>query len=105
MKKSVFDGKKPFGFGMMRLPMDGDRVDIPAVTEMVDAFMAAGFCYFDTAAPYIDGKSELAVRECLTSRYPREAYLLTDKLSNGCFEKEEDIRPFFARQLEACGVE
>ncbi len=97
--------KKNFGFGMMRLPMIGEEVDIPQTTAMVDAFLEAGFNYFDTAHPYIRGKSELAVRECLTSRYPRERYLLANKLSASCFETNEDIMPFFRSQLEACGVD
>ena len=97
--------KKNFGFGMMRLPMIGDEVDIPHTIKMVDAFLEAGFNYFDTAHPYIQGKSELAIRECLTSRYPRDRYLLANKLSGGCIEKEEDIAPFFQTQLEACGVD
>ncbi len=97
--------KKNFGFGMMRLPMIGDQVDLPQTEKMVDAFLAAGFNYFDTAHPYIQGQSETALRACLTSRYPREAYLLADKLSGGCFEKEEDIRPLFEKQLACCGVE
>lgn len=96
---------KNFGFGMMRLPMVGEEVDIPQTTAMVDAFLAAGFNYFDTAHPYIRGKSELAIRQCLTSRYPRDRYLLANKLSGGCIEKEADILPFFQCQLEACGVD
>ena len=97
--------KKNFGFGLMRLPMDGENVDIPQVKQMVDDFLAAGFNYFDTARPYIQGKSELAVKECLSGRYPRESFVLTNKLSNWCFEKEEDIRPLVDSQLENCGVE
>ena len=50
-------------------------------------------------------KSEIALRECLTSRYPRDSYILTDKLTNFFFKKQEDIRPFFESQLEACGVD
>ena len=94
-----------FGFGFMRLPMLGDEVDIPQTKQMVDAFLDAGFCYFDTAHGYIGGKSELAIRECLSSRYPRDRYILTNKLSFNYFEKEDDIRPLFRQQLEACGVE
>ena len=97
--------QKNFGFGMMRLPMAGEEVDIPQTSAMVDAFLASGFNYFDTAHPYIRGKSELAIRQCLTSRYPRQQYLLANKLSGSCFEKEEDIEPFFQSQLEACGVD
>ena len=96
--------KKNFGFGMMRLPMIGEDVDIAQTKDMVDAFLKAGFNYFDTAKPYIQGKSELAVKECLSSRYPRESFILTNKLSFWYFEKEEDIRPMFEGQLEACGV-
>ncbi len=97
--------QKKLGFGMMRLPMLGEDVDIPQTTQMVDAFLEAGFNYFDTAHGYIQGKSELALKECLTSRYPRDRYILTDKLSFSYFKTEEDIRPFFQSQLEACGVD
>ena len=97
--------KKNFGFGMMRLPMTGESVDIPQTCAMVDAFLEAGFNYFDTAHGYIGGKSELAVKDCLTSRYPRESYILTDKLSPNFFNTEAEIRPYFESMLEACGVE
>ena len=96
--------KKNFGFGCMRLPMQGESVDTEETCRMVDAFLAAGFNYFDTAHGYLDGKSEIALKECLTDRYPRERYLLTNKLTDSFFKKEEDIRPFFERQLKACGV-
>ena len=97
--------KKNFGFGMMRLPMNGEEVDTAATCAMVDAFLEAGFNYFDTAHPYIGGKSEEAVKTCLSDRHPRESFLLANKLSGFCFEKEEDIRPLFQLQLEKCGVE
>ena len=97
--------QKRFGFGMMRLPMVGDLVDIPQTMKMVDAFLAAGFHYFDTAHGYIGGQSEQAIKTCLTARYPRDRYILTNKLSNNFFEKQEDIRPLFETQLKACGVD
>lgn len=97
--------KKNFGFGCMRLPMNGDEVDIEQTKKMVDRFLKEGFNYFDTAHGYIGGKSELALKECLTSRYPRDQYVLTDKLTDFFFKKEEDIRPFFEQQLEWCGVD
>lgn len=103
---SNFDGiKKNFGFGFMRLPMVGEDVDIPQVKNMVDEFLAAGFNYFDTAHGYLNGKSELAIRECLTSRYPRDRYILTNKLSGNYFDTRADIRPLFQSQLAACGVD
>ena len=97
--------KKNFGFGCMRLPMSGEEIDKEQFKKMIDEFMDAGFNYFDTAHGYINEKSEPAIRECLAGRYPRESYVLTDKLSGNYFEKEEDIRPLFQSQLKACGVE
>lgn len=97
--------KKNFGFGCMRLPMNGNEVDIEQTKRMVDAFLENGFNYFDTAHGYLDGKSETAIKTCLTSRYPRDRFVLTDKLTDFFFKKEEDIRPFFESQLQACGVD
>lgn len=103
---SVFDKvKKNFGFGCMRFPMKDGEVDTAEVSRMVDAFLEAGFNYFDTAHGYLSGKSETALRECLTSRHPRESYVLTNKLSGNFFEKSEDIRPLFEEQLKNCGVD
>lgn len=97
--------KKNFGFGCMRLKMNGDEVDHEEFCRMVDTFLAGGFNYFDTAVIYIDGKSERALKECLTSRYPRDAYVLTDKLSPNAFTCREDIEPMLDSQLAACGVD
>lgn len=96
---------KKFGFGFMRLPMIGDKIDTEQVSKMVDYFLENGFTYFDTAHGYHNGLSEKALKECLTSRHPREAYTITDKLTEPFFKTQEDIRPFFESQLEACGVE
>ena len=98
---------KKLGFGCMRLPMMGGadgEVDKREFCRMVDTFLAEGFCYFDTAHGYLNGKSETALRECLTARYPRESYILTDKLTSFFFEKEDDILPLFEQQLEKTGV-
>ena len=97
--------KKNFGFGCMRLPMKDDKVDNAEFCRMIDKFIDAGFNYFDTAHGYLGGKSEIAIRECLTSRYPRDAYILTNKLSNPHFNSQEEIRPLFESELKACGVE
>lgn len=97
--------KKNFGFGCMRLPNKDYTVDYEEFTKMVDTFLANGFNYFDTAHGYLDGNSEIALRECLTSRHPRESYVLTNKLTTNYFDKQEDIRPFFESQLEFCGVD
>ena len=97
--------KKNFGFGCLRLPMKDGEVDKEQMCKMVDTFLEQGFNYFDTAHGYLDGKSELALRDCLTSRHERSEYILTNKLTNFYFKSEEEIRPFFESQLKACGVD
>lgn len=97
---------KKLGFGCMRLPLlESKEINIEEFKKMVDYFIDHGFTYFDTAHGYHSGKSELALKEGLTKRYPRDRYQLTNKLSSSFFKTEEDIMPFFNSQLEACGVE
>lgn len=105
MDNTFTEIKKNFGFGCMRLPMVDGEVDMEQFKKMVDLFLEEGFNYFDTAHGYLDGKSELALREGLTSRYPRDRYLLVNKLTSMYFHKEEEIRPFFENQLKWCGVD
>ena len=98
--------KGRFGFGCMRLPMKKGAVDTEETSRMVDLFLQSGLNYFDTAHGYLEGKSETALKECLTSRYPREKYLLADKLTHGLFKQTpQGVREFFRMQLDACGVE
>ena len=103
--KQYFNIKKNFGFGCMRLPEVDGGIDTEECKKMFDKFLEEGFNYFDTAHGYLGGKSETTLRECLTSRHPRESYVLTDKLTEPYFNKREDIRPFFESQLLACGVD
>lgn len=97
--------KKNFGFGCMRLPLKDGEIDLAETSRMVDYFLEQGFNYFDTAHGYLQGRSETALKACLTSRHPRDSYILTDKLTGSFFKTEADIRPFFQSQLEACGVD
>ena len=97
--------KGNFGFGCMRLPMEDGNVDHDEFCRMIDAFIDSGLNYFDTAHCYINGLSEKAIKECLSGRYDRSRFLLTNKLTEPYFEKQEDIRPFIEQQLELCGVE
>ena len=71
--------KKNFGFGCMRLPMIGEEVDIKQTKQMVDAFLDAGFNYFDTAHGYIQGKSEPA-----RDLWRRVFRLLSDARAGSC---------------------
>lgn len=96
------------GFGTMRLPLtDPDNpgsVDHERFKAMADLYMDRGFCYFDTAYPYHDGLSENAVRRCVVERYPRESFLLADKMPIFRVKSAEDYERIFSEQLERCGV-
>ncbi len=107
MKQSKFFSEinGNFGFGCMRLPMKGGRVDYDEFTKMADTFVDAGFNYFDTAHGYIGGQSETAIRDCVAKRYDRSRFLLTNKLTDPYFRSQEDIRSFFEQQLAWCGVD
>lgn len=103
---------KKLGFGMMRLPLtdpkDQIQVDRPQARAMMDAFLARGFTYVDTAYFYHGKESERVVKDILASRYPRESYYLADKMpitslrEKGTREEQERI---FDEQLEKCGVD
>ena len=85
--------------------MKDGHVNYDEFCRMADAFISSGLNYFDTAHGYIGGQSETAIRDCVAKRHDRSEFLLTDKLTEPYFRREEDIRPFFESQLKACGVE
>ena len=94
------------GFGSLRMPLNADKkVDIAVLCEMVDSYLACGFNYFDVAHAYMGGACEESIKKSLVERYPRDDFVLTDKLTYTFFNSKEDIRPFFKSQLDACGVE
>jgi predicted aldo/keto reductase-like oxidoreductase len=100
---------KKLGFGMMRLPLTEagnlKSIDQEQVNRMVDHYLEKGFTYFDTAYPYHQSMSEGAVRQALTERHPREAFVLADKMPVWMVADNEDYQKLFDTQLERCGVE
>ena len=67
------------GFGLMRLPRRGVKIDIDQTSQMVDLFLNAGFTYFDTARIYPG--SEAATRKALVKRHPRDSFTIATKLN------------------------
>ena len=67
---------KNLGFGMMRLPVKSGPTDFDydQLNAMVDAFLEAGYTYFDTSFVYHNGESETAVRKALIERHPRDSF-------------------------------
>ena len=93
------------GFGLMRLPEKNGVIDHEHVCRMVDKYMAAGMNYFDTAYVYHGGKSEVAAREALVKRYPREDFMIATKLPAWEIRKAEDVDRLFNEQLLRAGVD
>ena len=88
------------GYGCMRWPMIKDEngkdiVDQETVNRLVDYAIANGVNFFDSAPVYLQGQSEKATGIAL-SRYPRESYFISTKLSNhrGEYTKEEGIQMY-----------
>ncbi|MBQ6230551.1 MAG: aldo/keto reductase [Eubacterium sp.] len=93
------------GFGLMRLPEKEGAIDIEHVKRMVDKYMSAGMNYFDTAYVYHGGRSEVAAREALVKRYPRDSFMIATKLPAWEIRQESDIDRIFNEQCERAGVE
>lgn len=100
---------KKLGLGLMRLPLldaeDPASVDIVQTMQMVDQFLERGFTYFDTAYMYHGFTSENIVRQVLTSRYPRERFVLTTKMPTMRLREKADLDCIFDEQLSKCGVD
>ena len=90
------------GFGLMRLPKNGEEIDVEQTKEMVDLFLEAGFNYFDTSWGYIG--SEAAAREALVKRHPRESYLLATKCPAWAAKTKEKAQSMLDKSLERTGA-
>ena len=97
------------GFGFLRLPHvdpnDPADVDLKTTMQMVDLYMQRGFRYFDTAYTYLGGKSEEALKHTLVQRYPRQEFMIADKLPCGALRSGKKAADIFAEQLARCGVD
>ncbi len=77
------------GYGFMRLPTvsnqsareSGDEIDQETVNQLTDYAIEHGVNLFDTSPAYCRGFSEHAMGIAL-SRYPRDKYFVSTKLSN-----------------------
>ena len=105
MEQYFGENTPKLGFGLMRLPKKGGRIDIEQTKQMVDLFMEAGLTYFDTAYVYDDGDSERAAKAALVDRYPRESYTLCTKLCAWMgAHNEKTAKQQFYTSLERTGA-
>jgi len=86
-----------FGFGLMRLPQVTETV------QMAEAYMEAGFNYFDTA--YVYGGSEDKFKRAVSSRFSRDAYLVADKLPPWQVMNRSACDRVLHESLKRCGLD
>ena len=102
---TTFKGRKlsQLGFGCMRFAPDPGtgEIDQKKVNEMFDLAIKGGVNYFDTAYPYLGGKSETAMAEAL-SRYPRDSYYIADKFPGHSLTAPIDNIALFNVSLRKC---
>lgn len=90
------------GFGLMRLPRRGVKIDVAQFSQMVDMFLEAGFTYFDTARVYPG--SESATKQALVKRHPRDSYTIATKLNTMISPTARLARRQFDTSLKNLGV-
>ena len=90
------------GFGLMRLPRRGVKIDVDQVAQMVDLFLDAGFTYFDTARVYPG--SEAATRKALVKRHPRDSFTIATKLNTMIAPTAKLARRQFDTSCKSLGV-
>ena len=90
------------GFGMMRLPRRGVKIDVAQVAQMVDLFLDSGFTYFDTARVYPG--SETATRKSLVNRHPRDSFTIATKLNTMVAPTAKMARKQFETSMRNLGV-
>ncbi len=91
------------GFGCMRFKTDPEsgEIDQALVNEMFDEAIRGGVNYFDTAYPYLGGKSEIAMAAAL-EKHPRSSYYLADKFPGHSLPGPVDNRALFEISLDKC---
>ncbi len=101
------------GFGTMRLPLlEGGVIDQSQVNDMVRCALDSGVNYFDTAYPYHNGLSELALGKALnllasedSTKYSRDKYYVADKFPGHQAASEYNPKKIFESQLRKCGTQ
>jgi len=92
------------GFGYMRLPrLENGEFDYSHVNKMADAFLANGGTYFDAA--YVYEGAEVAFRESVVKRHPRESFTIATKLPLNMVGPDRSMEDIFNTSLERLGVD
>jgi predicted aldo/keto reductase-like oxidoreductase len=92
------------GFGCMRFPMKGNRIDEDKAIAMIRDAILNGVNYFDTAYPYHAGKSETVLGKALDGGY-REKVKIATKLPHYMISSLDGAKKIFQNQLTKLRVD
>lgn len=104
----MFKDIKQLGFGLMRLPLIGGKIDYNQVKLMIDVFIEHGYSYFDTAPGYMNGYSEGIIKDYLTKIYPRKMFQVATKMpawDSSRINDKKDVIKVFEKSLQDTGVD
>jgi len=87
------------GYGCMRFPTKGNKIDIEPSTKLVHRAIEMGVNYFDTAYPYHNGQSEPFLAQALGRRL-REKVKIATKLPHWSVGTREDMDSILNVQLD-----
>lgn len=87
------------GFGAMRLPQKGNRIDEKRSTAQIRSAIDGGVNYIDTAVPYHMGASEPFLGKALGDGY-REKVKLATKLPHWKTKTKEEMHLLLEAQLK-----
>ncbi len=91
--------------GLAFFPMKEDKqVDMVEFENLIAYAMQHGANYFDTANIIINEKWQRAIGQLLKN-YPRESYMLGNKMPTFLPKTKKDVKEIFDKQLKDCGVE
>jgi len=91
------------GFGYLRLPKTDGKPDQAEINNMVDKYLSSGGIYFDTAYVY-DG-AEIALRDTVVKRHPRESFKLATKLQLDVVSPKISMDDIFDTSMERLGTD
>lgn len=91
------------GFGYMRLPRKNGVFDMAQIKKMADTFLENGGTYFDAA--YVYEGAEIAIRETVIKRYPRQRMQIATKLPLHSANSLGDLEKLFKTSLERLGTD
>lgn len=105
-KSNLFPPKKAsLGFGVMRMPqLEDGSFDMQEAQSMIDEYMKGDFRYFDFHPAYCKQMAQTIIRELVVKRYPRNSFLLANKMP-WPIHSPSDYERIFISELRECGVD